>query len=158
MKKSIFKRLILLIVCIVIPVAVGFVSYLITKDAMGLFDTVNKPPLSPPAWLFSVAWTILYILMGIGTFAVLLSNKEGKASVIIIYVLQLFFNFLWSPIFFLSKAYWFALVWLIVMLLMVILMTIRAAKVSKFAMVCFVPYVAWCLFATYLNAGIAMLN
>ena len=54
-----------LILAIAIPLIVGGLSALITMDSMGLFDTVDKPPLSPPAWLFPVVWTALYILMGI---------------------------------------------------------------------------------------------
>lgn len=152
------QRLRQFIICLLIPLVVGFVSYLIARDGMNLFDTMDKPPLSPPAWLFSVAWTILYILMGIGSFAVYASDRKGRASILFIYGVSLFFNFLWSPVFFIGKLYWFALVWLVIMMIMVVVMTVRSVKVSKLAVVCFAPYIVWCLFAVYLNTGIAIMN
>ncbi len=50
--------------CIAVPLAVGGISAPISGSAMSAFSKMNQPPLSPPAWLFPVAWTILYILMG----------------------------------------------------------------------------------------------
>ena len=153
-----YKWIRTLIICIVIPLCVGLLSYLSTGGAMRAFDTMNKPPLSPPAWLFSVAWIILYILMGIGSFAIVTSKKKGKGVLIAVYGIQLFFNFLWSPVFFVGKLYWFALIWLLLMWAMIIYMIVKSSKVSKFAMICFIPYVVWTTFAAYLNLGIAILN
>jgi len=56
-----------LIISILIPLAVGGLSALLTSGSMQDFAAINKPPLSPPAWLFPVVWTILFILMGIAS-------------------------------------------------------------------------------------------
>ncbi len=66
-----------LIICILIPLAVGGASAFLTRDGIQVFEWINKPPLSPPAWLFPVAWTILYVLMGIASYLVLVNEKTG---------------------------------------------------------------------------------
>ena len=64
----------LLIVCLVVPLAVGGIAALLTGGGMDTFETLSKPPLSPPGWLFPVVWTILYILMGVASYLVLTSG------------------------------------------------------------------------------------
>lgn len=145
---------------VALPLFVGFASAAITGDAMSSFGSFNQPPLSPPAWLFPVAWTALYILMGIASFFILRldSSVKTKRMMIGLYIAQLGFNFAWSPVFFLMGAYWFALGWLVAMLAMVAALAVLVFKHSKAAFFCLVPYVAWCSFATYLNLGVALLN
>lgn len=72
---------------------------LLTRDGMRLFETVEKPPLSPPGWLFPVAWTILYLMMGAASYLVLVSEKSGRTA-LTVYGIQLLVNFFW-PVFFL---------------------------------------------------------
>ena len=64
-----------LITCIAIPLAVGSLAALLTRNSMETFNSVTKPDLAPPGWLFPVVWTILYILMGIASYLVLISGK-----------------------------------------------------------------------------------
>ena len=68
----------LLLKCIAIPLLVGVVSALLTGGSMEKFGQLNKPPLAPPGWLFPVMWTVLYILMGIGSN--LIHNKRKKST------------------------------------------------------------------------------
>ncbi|MBR5516726.1 MAG: tryptophan-rich sensory protein, partial [Firmicutes bacterium] len=85
-----------LLVCIAIPLLVGAISAFLTKNNMAMFGMINKPPLSPPAWLFPVVWTILYILMGIASYLVYTSEKSVRVTTALkVYGLQLIFNFLW---------------------------------------------------------------
>jgi tryptophan-rich sensory protein len=101
----------LLVICLLVPLAVGGIAALLTGGiaalltggGMDVFETLNKPPLSPPGWLFPVAWTILYILMGIASYLVLTSGaaQDVTGRAIRLYGLQLAFNFLW-PVFFFS--------------------------------------------------------
>lgn len=53
-----------LLASLAVPLAVGGLSALLTKDSMETFDSLNKPALSPPGWLFPVVWTVLFVLMG----------------------------------------------------------------------------------------------
>ena len=62
-----------LVLSLVLPLAVGALSAFLTKDAMKLFGAVRQPPFSPPAWLFPVMWTMLYILMGIASYLIWLT-------------------------------------------------------------------------------------
>lgn len=87
-----------LITCLAIPLAVGSLSALLTRNNMEAFDSINKPPLAPPGWLFPVVWTILYILMGIASYLVLMSKKSNDTA-LTVYGIQLAFNFFWSIIF-----------------------------------------------------------
>lgn len=71
---------------------------------METYADFSQPPLSPPGWVFPVVWTILYLLMG---FAAYLVANSGKCTnnALFFYILQLFFNFLWSIWFFNCEWY-----------------------------------------------------
>ena len=156
--KKINKKL--LAVCIAMPLLVGGLSALLTRDSMMIFQTVNKPPLSPPGWLFPVVWTILYTLMGMASYLVLTSgapNEEiGKAFNVYLY--QLLVNFLWSTWFFNFQWYLFAFFWLVLLWVMILVTLVRFYRISKPAGYLMIPYLLWVTFAGYLNLGIALLN
>ena len=97
----------LLFICVAIPLIVGGVSALLTRNSMEMFEMIAKPPLSPPGWLFPVVWTILYILMGISSYLVLTSDasREEISEAIRLYAYQLLVNFLW-PTFFFNFVTW----------------------------------------------------
>ena len=151
-------RIMPLIVCILIPLAVGGISAFLTKDSMAQFASMNQPPLSPPGILFPIAWTILYILMGIASYLVFASGSTTKRLWLVVYAIQLAFKFLWSPFFFNLHLYWFAFVWLLALWAMILFLILSARKINKNAVLCLVPYILWCTFAAYLNAGVAVLN
>ena len=150
----------LLIICIAIPLLVGGLSALLTGGAMENFGMLNKPPLSPPAWLFPVVWTILYTLMGISSYLIIVSDaeEEDKYEAIVLYGYQLGVNFLWSTFFFNFEWYLFSLVWLILLWVLVFLMIKKFWKIDKRAAWLNVSYLVWLTFAAYLNAGIWWLN
>lgn len=135
------------IIQILIPLLVGGLAALITRDSMGVYDQVIKPPLAPPPILFPIVWTILYILMGIS--AALIHKKEK--SVPFVYWLQLFVNFLWPIIFFNMEAFFFAFIWILLLLLLVVLMIIEFSRIDKRASLLQIPYLIWTAFATYLT-------
>jgi len=146
-----------LIICILIPLAVGGLSALLTGDGMETFGSLNKPPLSPPAWLFPVAWTILYILMGVASYLVLTSGKpSGKA--LTVYGVQLVFNFFWSIIFFNLELYLFAFIWLVALWILILATAYLFYEISKPAGYLMLPYLLWVTFAGYLNLSIYLLN
>ena len=63
-----------LTICIAIPLVVGGISAWLTMNSMDTFERLNQPPLSPPGWLFPVVWTVLFVLMGIGSYLVVESE------------------------------------------------------------------------------------
>ena len=147
------------LLCLTIPLGVGGVSALLTSGNMQLFEEINKPPLSPPGWLFPVVWTILYILMGVALYLVAMA-KDAKSNlpVYISFGVQLFFNFLWSIIFFNAKAYLFAFIWLVLLWVAIAVNIYFFYKVNKTAGKILIPYLIWVTFAGYLNFGIYLLN
>lgn len=149
-----------LAISILLPIAVGVVSSYLTRDAQIMFSVINKPPLSPPGWLFPVVWTILYVLMGIASYIIYQQGKdrEDVKTALSFYIVQLAFNFFWTIIFFNYESYLFAFIWLIVLWNLVLITIIKFNKISRVASYLMIPYLIWVTFAGYLNLGIYMLN
>ncbi|MBR2830880.1 tryptophan-rich sensory protein [Candidatus Saccharibacteria bacterium] len=162
MKK--WQKVLLCIGLILLPIVLGSIITLFTIDAQEAFSKFEQPPLAPPAWLFPVAWTILYALMGLASyfFIVYKPKNDGekilKRAEIVIYFVQLAVNLVWTLIFFNLDAKYFAFGWLVAMWLMIVALVVMACKNSKPAMWCLIPYLLWTTFAGYLNIMIAVLN
>lgn len=150
------KKLKTYITFILIPLAVGGLSAFLTRNSMDIFDTVTKPPLTPPAIVFPIVWTILYILMGAGAARVYLQNPDSSA--ISVFGINLFFNFFWSIIFFNMRQFCFAFVWLLALLAIVIVMTVKFYREDKAAGLLQIPYCVWLVIAGYLNLFICLAN
>ena len=140
--------------------AAGLLSGLLSRGGMENFSqTVAQPPLSPPGWLFPVVWTILYGLMGISAARIWLSPpSDNRSRGLNLFLAQLIVNFFWSPIFFNTGAYGFALLWLLLLWVLVVLMILSFRKVDKTAALLQIPYLIWLTFAAYLNWGVWQLN
>lgn len=136
-----------LIISILIPLTVGTMSALFSGN-MSSYSILNKPAFSPPGFIFPVVWTILYILMGASSYIVYFSNSSNKSKALLLYCIQLFFNFCWSIIFFGLDLFLFAFIWLIALILIV-------NPLSAYLQI---PYLIWCIFAAYLNFSIFLLN
>ncbi len=148
-----------LLICIAIPLAVGGISALLTVGNMKLFEEVEKPPLSPPAWLFPVVWTILYVLMGIALYLVVTTKTmDNKTPALISFGVQLFFNFFWSIIFFNAQAYLFAFIWILLLWVAIVVNIYFFNKINTTSAKLLIPYLVWVTFAGYLNLGIYILN
>lgn len=150
----------LFLICIAVPLLTGIAASLFTGGEMSTFQSLNQPPLSPPAWLFPIVWTILYLLMGISSYLILTSGADEKTvtKALTIYFLQLAVNFLWPIFFFNFGWYLFAFFWLILLWILVLIMILRFFTISKWAARMNIPYLIWLTFAGYLNFGIWWLN
>ena len=149
-----------LLICVAIPLAVGGLAALLSREGMNVFASLEKPPLSPPGWLFPVVWTILYVLMGIASYLVFTSGADRKTvgAALRVYGFQLAVNFL-GPIFFFNFGwYLFSFVWLLLLLLLILVTFARFWKISVPAACLLIPYLIWVVFAGYLNLGVALLN
>ncbi len=122
------------------------------------FDGLEKPPLAPPAWLFPVAWTILYALMSLAAYLVYVSGDIDRGPALRLYLLQVIVNGLWPLFFFRLEWRLFAFFWLLLLLSLVVLTAIRFCPISKTAFWLMVPYILWLLFAAYLNFSLYVLN
>jgi benzodiazapine receptor len=123
------------------------------------YAALNKPAFNPPDWVFPVAWSLLYVILGIALAMIL--NARGarlRTPALIVFFAQLVINLSWSPLFFGLHQVVFALVLVGLMFGVTMLMTILFSQVRGLAAVLLVPYLAWLLFAAYLNYEILALN
>ena len=148
-----------LLLCLALPLAVGSLAAWLS-GGMDLYKELDRPPLSPPGWVFPIVWSALYLLMGYASYRVLESGAEPEEirKAWILYGLQLAVNFLWPLLFFGGRMYLAALI-LLTLLWLLIFLTIRAfSGVDERAGDLLIPYILWVTFAWYLNLGIFLLN
>ena len=139
-----------------LPIILGGLTGYIISDFID-YELLIKPPLSPPKILFPIAWSIIYILMGISYYLLKKNNKNTKIESIIYYI-QLTINILWSIIFFILKTRLFATIWIILLDIIVIYMLYIFYKKEKLSTYLNLPYLIWIVFATYLTIGFYILN
>lgn len=150
-----------LAVCMALPLAVGAIAGAATMEsAQETFEVLQKPPLSPPGWLFPVVWTVLYLLMGFASYLVVSADapKEAVRAARRTYGLQLAVNFFWSILFFGFGRYCLSILWLVLLWGLIVLTILRFRAVSTAAARLLAPYLLWVTFAGYLNLGICILN
>lgn len=148
-----------LIVSLAASLGVGGLSALLTSSEMSIYEGLNRPPLSPPGWVFGVVWTILFVLMGIAAYLAWQADTgDQRRRAIWFYAVQLAFNFVWTLIFFNARLYGFALIWLIILWVLILLTTIQFYRLRPAAGWLMLPYLLWVTFAGYLNAGVWLLN
>ena len=145
---------------ILLSEAVGALSGWLTREGTKLYaQTIVKPPLSPPGWVFPLVWAILYALMGIGAARIFQAPPSKRRSLgLNLFVAQLVVNFFWSPIFFNLQAFGFAFLWLLLLWSLVLWMMLTFRKVDPLAAKMQIPYFLWLSFAAYLNLGVWYLN
>jgi tryptophan-rich sensory protein len=155
------KKLKPYIVSVVIALAVGGLSALVTSGSMDVYSKINRPALSPPAILFPIVWTILFTLMGISA-AIIWQFREKKPddvrNSLVVYAVNLVVNFIWSLIFFNMQAYLFAFIWILLLIAVIVAMIVLFRRVSPLAAYLQIPYLLWVCFAAYLNLAIYLLN
>lgn len=150
-----------ILLSIVIVVSLGFVSGYSTADAIqGWYTTINKPFFQPPNWLFAPVWTVLYIMIGLsfGLIITKVNDSNAKQLAIKVFVIQLFLNLIWSPIFFSLQKPLFAAMVIIVLAILIILTIKMFQRLYQPAGQLLIPYLIWVVFATCLNIAIVVLN
>ena len=161
MQRDTARNLKIFAIAIAIPLLVGGLSALLTRGNMQIYSQVQTPPLSPPAILFPIVWTLLYILMGISS-AIIWANREkdieAAQSGLAAYAVSLAFNFTWSILFFNFRLFGFSFVWLLALWILILVTILQYRKISPTAAYLHIPYAVWVAFAGYLNAGIWWLN
>ncbi len=123
------------------------------------YAALTKPALTPPDWAFPVAWTLLYVLMGVALAMIL--NARGSAMrtpAIIAFAVQLAINLAWTPVFFGMHRINAALLVIAAMFIAAAVATLLFARIRRTAALLMLPYLAWILFAGYLTYSIGVLN
>lgn len=143
---------------LLLALGAGLVSAWITGDSRQVYGTLVRPPLAPPAVVFPIVWTALFLLMGVSAHLVYTAAAADKKAALAIYAAQLAVNALWSPIFFKLKLFLFAFIWLVLLWGLVVWMIGRFYQIHKAAAWLQIPYLLWLSFAGYLNWAIYILN
>lgn len=159
MKLNISNEKKTLILSLIIPLSVGLLSFLLTKNGINNYsNNLIKPSFAPPSFLFSIVWTILYILMGISSYKIYESMSCYKGTCLLLYGLNLILNFLWPIIFFNLEARLFAFIFIIFLDIVVLLMILCFYGIDKKSAYLQIPYFVWLLFASILNFSVYFLN
>lgn len=153
------KRTILTyVIFLIIPLAVGGLSALITYHGMPAYQQLAKPAFTPPPSLFPIVWNVLYVLMGVGAARVWLSGNPDRQKALLPFALQLMANFFWTIWFFGAGWYLFSFLWLILLLWLILWMMASFAKVDRLAGRLQIPYLIWTGFAAVLTFAVFLLN
>lgn len=160
-KQSPLANIITFLICLAIPLLIGFIGSQFTMESVKTwYTTINKPSFNPPNWVFAPVWTTLYILMGVASFRVWQKRKSAEWFhwAVIIYLVQLAFNLMWSFIFFELHQIGFALIEIILLLMLIVINAFIFYRFDRLTAWLFLPYFVWVSFATYLTYSIFTLN
>lgn len=153
-----YKRL---IISLVLPQLAGLAGAIFTAPAIPhWYAGLVKPSFSPPNWLFGPAWLALYLLMGLSVYLIWQKSEENKRAKVAgrIFWAHLFFNALWSPLFFGLQNPILGLLDIILIWIFIIILIIKFYKIDRRASFLLMPYLAWVSFATALNYFVWRLN
>ncbi|GAB7391454.1 TspO/MBR family protein [Lactococcus garvieae] len=154
------KPILLVGLFIIVVEAIGSLSGILAGDIKSIYNNLQLPPLAPPDYLFGIVWPILYALIAVSGFIVFQNLKLRKSEAqpaLILYVIQLFLNFIWSIIFF-KGYFWFGVLVILVLDIVVYLCIKKFFKINQWSGILLLPYFVWILFATYLSLAVAILN
>src|SRR4030043_110355 len=151
MENSRQRDILKLIVSIIACQCAGIVGSIFTRAAIPTwYAALEKPPFTPPNWLFAPAWITLYLLMGIAAFLIWQKRDDlvARNSALKIYGIHLLFNACWSIIFFGLRNPGLAFFEIIVLWLLILIVTIKFFRICKSTGFLFIPYLLWVSFAS----------
>jgi len=144
-----------LLAFIILVEGVGIgIGFLTGPDAW--YASLAKPSFNPPNWIFGPVWTVLYIMIAVAGWRIW--KVAFKSSAMVIWIVQMILNWLWTPVFFTNHAPVLALAIIVALLIAIIAFIVQARKYDKIASWLFVPYAVWVSFAALLNASIVFMN
>ncbi len=149
-----YLSLFLIVLITFMASAIGGVVTSIYKEPW--YSQIIQPSFSPPAWVFGPVWTSLYILMSIAIWFNWITHKDSKT--IKIYFLHIFFNAIWSIIFFGFHQISLAFLNLLIILFFILWLMKIYYKTTKLSFLLMLPYLLWSTYALFLNGSIFYLN
>lgn len=153
------KKVASIFISVLICFMVGLVAnYFQTESIETWYPLLNKPALTPPNIVFPVAWSFLYLCMGVSVGLVFISEEKDKRDLIKLFGVQLFLNFIWSVLFFYFQSPMLGLITILLLDVFVTLYALKSYSLHKFSSLLFLPYIFWLYFATYLNGYILLHN
>jgi len=143
-----------LIVSLVIVYAVAFIGSLFTSSAVktAWYESI-KPSITPPSWVFPIAWNVLFFLIALSLYFSWINakNSEIKKKVALVFAINFILNILWSILYFGMKNPFASFIEIIFLLFSIGAMIYVTYKISKKAAYLLVPYLLWVSFASILN-------
>lgn len=137
----------------------GFIGGIFTSQSVSTwYLTLQKPVFNPPGWIFGPVWTLLYVLMGVAAFLAYRKGYKKAKTALTFFFIQLFFNALWSFLFFGLKNPLLAFIEIIILWSLILVTTYHFYKIEKKAACLMVPYILWVSFAAVLNFFLYVLN
>ena len=152
-KNKYLSLLILLLVTFIAPVIGSYVTSVFKEP---WYSEIIQPSFNPPSWVFPPVWSTLYVMMSIAIWRVWTAFFNSK--ILKLYFFHLFFNCIWSIIFFGFHQIGLALINIIVILFFIIILMKEYLKIDKLSFYLMIPYFLWSSFALVLNASILFLN
>ena len=143
---------------IVITLLVGSFFTLFIMDSFNIYNTIDKPFLSPNKIVFPIVWSVLYILMGISLYIVSESKYLNKDKSYLLYILQLLVNSVWPLFFFKFRLFFVSFLIVLLLIYLLIKLILEFYKINKLAAYLQIPYLLWLIFASYLSLGVFLLN
>ena len=152
-KNKYLSLLILLLVTFIAPVIGSYVTSVFKEP---WYSEIIQPSFNPPSWVFPPVWSTLYVMMSIAIWRVWTAFFNSR--ILKLYFFHLFFNCIWSIIFFGFHQIGLALINVIVILFFIIILMKEYLKIDKLSFYLMIPYFLWSSFALVLNASILILN
>ncbi|MBA3391679.1 MAG: tryptophan-rich sensory protein [Deltaproteobacteria bacterium] len=152
-----FRHATLLVGCLVASFAPGMFG--VRFQPGDWYAQLAKSPLTPPGWVFPIAWSALYITIGVALYIMWVHTSWRERRIpLAVFAIQLVLNGAWSWLFFGRHAVGAALLEIGVLWISIVAMAFAFARHSRFAGKLLLPYLAWVSFATYLNFEIWRAN
>lgn len=153
------KRFIPILLFVLISFLVGYFSMLLQMESMILwYPMLTVSSLTPPGYVFSIVWAVLYLLMGIAAGLVWSMRTIYSFVMTVMFFIQLMLNLLWSFCFFYLRSPGLGLAALTVLLVFVVMYVAACYKQNRTAAYLDIPYIVWLLFAIYLNGYVVLSN
>ena len=146
------------VIFILLSLLTGGLATLVSMDGMKAYQFLPQSPLTPPPVVFSIVWSVFYVLMGVSAALVFTAPPRGLKDQHLLFAGTLLLNFLWPVLFFALGLRLAALVTLLVMLALAIGTIVRYRPISPLAAWLQLPYALWLCFAFYLNLTAYQLN
>ena len=155
LQKGVWKNRFLLFLLLTYGTGFFMMAFLQNAPQMAWYETLKRSSLTPPGYIFSIVWSILYFLIALSASIIW---KNGSKTSKGLFFAQLIVQVIWSYSFFYIHAISLALIVLILLCLIIFLMISNFYRYSKTASYLLIPYFLWCVFASYLNFMTAYLN
>ena len=150
------KYLSLVLIILVTFVASGIGSFVTSSYKEPWYSEILLPSFNPPSWVFGPVWTTLYVFMSVAAWSAW--KKVSDKKILQIYIIHLFFNSIWSIIFFGFHQIFLALINLVIILVFIIWLMRIYYQVNKISFLLMIPYLLWSSYALILNGTIFYLN